>query len=108
MKARLFGIVAIAMGIALGWFFGLAPLEEARAGAAEIKVELKIFLVGPMLVVSGLALILGGAPVWDAFNGPPVGKQQIWITVIVTALALAAGGIGWRWMDGQLTALGYR
>ena len=39
LKARLLGVGFIAMGVALAWYFGLKPLEAARAGAAKSPIR---------------------------------------------------------------------
>ena len=106
--SRLIGIAMIAAGLGLGWYFGYHPLAEARAGAAEVEYSIKIFVLAPMLVVGGLALFLGGTPVAHAFSGPPQGRQQHLIVWTVFVIAVIAGGLGFWWMQTELSALGYR
>jgi hypothetical protein len=108
MKARLVGLVAIAIGLVIGWHFGLGPIAQARAGVESVRLSTKAFLAAPMFVVAGIALIVGGAPVWDAFNGPPRGRDQHLITWGVLIVTLAAGALGYWWIDAQMDALGYR
>lgn len=59
-----------------------------------------------MLLVGGLALLLGGTPVMRAFSGPPEGRQQHLIVWTVFAMAIVAGGLGFWWMQTELSALG--
>lgn len=107
LKARLFGIAAIAGGIALGWFFGLGPLREAQAGAERVSYDIKLFIVAPMLVLMGLFMIVGGAPVLESFMGPPRTKRDHLLVWPMFVAALAVGAVAWWWFDGQLKALGY-
>lgn len=107
LKARLIGLAAIAGGVAMGWFFGIGPLREAQAGAQQVSYDIKLFIVAPMLVMMGVFLIVGGAPVLESFAGPPRTKRDhllVWPMLIV---ALAVGGAAWWWFDAQLHALGY-
>ena len=106
--ARLVGLAMIAGGCAVGWFFGLAPLREAAAGAAQVETSPKAFVLAPLLLVGGIALLAGGLPVAEAFAGPPVGKQQKRIVWAVMIVAFAAGGAAFWWLESQLTTLGYR
>lgn len=106
-KARLLGLMMIAAGVAAGWFFGWRPLEEARAGAAHVSVSSKIFIFAPMAVAFGLVLLLGGAAVAGAVTTPPRTKRQHLIVWPVFAVALAAGGLGYWWYQGELHRLGY-
>jgi len=107
LKARLLGIALLAGGIALGWFFGLGPLNAAHAGAERVEYDVKLFVAAPMMVVSGIVLLLFGGAVLRAFTGPPQTKQDHLIVWPVFALALVAGGVGYWWFDAQLKALGY-
>ena len=107
MKSRIVGLLLIAAGLACGWFFILGPLHQAQAHAPEVSYNLKSFILAPLLVVGGIALLLGGPPVAEAFVGKPEGRQQIAITVVTALIAFALSGLGWWWFDGQMTALGY-
>jgi hypothetical protein len=105
--ARAAGVVLLLIGLGAAWFFGLRPLWAAEAGAAHVSFQIKLFVFSPLAMVAGAVLALGGAPVLEAFSGPPVGKQQqaiVWTTMI---LALAAGGAAFLWFQLRLDALGY-
>ena len=106
-KARLLGLVAIAAGVGVGWYFGLGPLREAQAGAPSVRFDVKAFIFAPMAVVTGLFLVVGGRRVAEACNGPPRGLEQNLIVWTMFALAMAAGGVGWMWFHAELDALGY-
>src|SRR4051812_34011932 len=104
---RLFGLLLLAAGIGLSWFFGLYPLQQAEAGAARISYDVKIFVAGPMMLAAGLLLLFGGARVGRAFAGPPRTRAQhlfVWPTFV---LVLAAGGLAYWWFTERLHALGY-
>jgi len=105
--ARLFGLLFLAAGLGISWFFGLYPLQQAQAGAAQIKYDVKVFVAGPMLAASGLMLLVGGARVGRAFSGPPRTREQHLLVWPVFAVAMAAGGLGFWWFSAQLRALGY-
>jgi hypothetical protein len=107
VKARLVGVALIAIGVAAAWFFGLRPLQEAAAGAKEVSYQMKLFVAAPLAIVAGLFLLAGGAPVGEAFSGPPVGRRQHLIVWPMFVLAMAAGAVAWWWFDAQLRALGY-
>ena len=102
-----FGLLFLAAGLGISWFFGLYPLQQAQAGAAQIKYDVKVFVAGPMLAASGLMLLVGGARVGRAFSGAPRTREQHLLVWPVFAVAMAAGGLGFWWFSAQLRALGY-
>lgn len=108
VRARLLGLMLVAVGLGLAWFFGLKPLEEARAGAAEVSYSMKLFIAAPMAMVFGIFLLVGGASVADVVTQPPRTKRQHMIVWPLFAVALAAGGLAWWWFDAQLRVLGYQ
>ena len=69
-KWRLIGLAFVVSGGALAWFFGLRPLQEARAGAAEVSYSVKLFVAAPLAIVLGLALLIGGARLGGAGRRP--------------------------------------
>lgn len=104
IKLRLAGVVALALGAALAWFFVLGPLRDAQAGAPEISYSTKAFILVPFCAVFGLAFLLFG----ERFSYRDVQKNRLtragWVGFAIAA-ALAAGG--WWWFDRQFAALGY-
>jgi hypothetical protein len=92
----------------MAWFFGVHPLEQARAGAQEVDFSIKAFVAAPLFIVAGLALMLGGRPVAEAFSGPPVGKQQHAIVWTTFGIGIAASGAAFWYFQNALSALGYR
>ena len=107
MTSRLIGIGAILVGLAFGWFFIWLPLEAARAHAPTVEYSIKSFLVVPLVITAGLALLIGGDRVLAAFSGPPKGREEVTISIVVFAIGVIASGLGWWWFDGQMITLGY-
>lgn len=105
--ARLFGLLFLVAGLAMSWFFGLYPLQQAEAGAQRISFDVKIFVAGPMIVACGMMLLLGGARVGRAFTGPPRTREQHLMVWPMFAVALACGGVAFWWFTERLHALGY-
>lgn len=106
-KARLIGVGTLALGLGMGWFFGVNPLQAMRDGAAHVEYQLKIFILAPMLLVAGMFLIVGGSPVLQAFSGPPKGRQQHLIVWCMLALAVLTGGLAFWWLQAEMRSLGY-
>ena len=104
VKYRLGGLVLIAVGVAVCWFFLIGPLQQAQAGVPEISYELKAFWFVPLCVIFGLGFLVAGARLEyrtaDHKNFTGVG----WIMFIVAA-ALTVGG--YFWFQQQFDALGY-
>jgi len=107
LKARLIGLVLVGIGVGLAWFFAWRPLAQAYAGVQEISFPTKIFFAAPLVIVYGLALLIGGAPVHALIAGPPRTRQQHLIVWPLFAAGLAAGGLSFYWYQGQLHALHY-
>lgn len=106
-KARILGLVMVAAGVAAGWFFGWRPLAAAQAGAPHVSVSAKVFIFAPMAIAFGLVLLIGGAAVADAVMTPPRTRRQHLIVWPLFLVALAAGGLGYWWYQGELHRLGY-
>ena len=106
-KARLLGLLILAIGAAFCWFFACVPLQQAQAHAANIEYNPKIFLLGPLLLFTGLVLLVGNRSVAGAMASPPRTRQQHMIVWPLFALGIAVGGFAWWWYDAKLQALGY-
>lgn len=106
LKSRLLGLAMIAAGAALAWFFGIRPLHAAAAGAKEVSYDIKLFVAAPLAIVAGLFLLVGGAPVGEAFSGPPRGRDHL-VVWPMFVIAMAAGGLAYWWFDARLHALGF-
>ncbi len=105
LKARLAGLALIALGAALGWFFALRPLEEARQGAPEVSYSLKIFLIVPLCIIFGAAFVVKGS----SLSYRNVERQTFtptgWFLFGLVAFATATG---FWWFKEQFSALGYQ
>lgn len=107
LKWRLIGVALIALGAAVAWVFALGPLKAAQAGAGEVSYEIKAFVAAPVVIVTGLLLVAGGAEMGELVTGMPrTRRQKVWALAGIV-LALAAGGAAWWWFDAELQRLGY-
>ncbi|WNJ92128.1 hypothetical protein [Bosea sp. 685] len=105
LKARLGGLVLIALGLGLGWYFVLGPLQEARQGVPEVRYFLKIFAIVPLCIICGLGFVLFG----ERLKYADASRQNLtatgWFMFVLIAVATAAG---FWWFKEQFAALGYR
>ena len=101
---RLGGLVLVAVGLAVCWFFLVEPLHQAMAGATEVSYQLKAFVLVPLCVVFGLGFLVAGSRLEyrtaDHKNFTVTG----WVLFIAAALLTAAG---YFWFQQQFDALGY-
>jgi hypothetical protein len=104
IKARAGGLLLIALGCAIAWFFLLQPLEEAQAGVPEVSYQLKAFLAVPACLVFGLGFLVAGAKL----NYRDAAAKKLtatgWVLFAVVAVLTAAG---YWWFQQQFSALGY-
>ncbi len=105
LKYRLGGVLAIALAVGFGWFFIIKPLQAAYAHAAEVKYDVRIFVLVPMMLAFGIFFLIGGAK-WPYRNAETKSFTRAgWILMAIVAVA---GAAGFYWFDQQFTALGYR
>lgn len=101
---RLGGLLAIIVGLGIGWFFIVGPLHQAAAGVQEISYSLRPFLIVPFSVVFGLAFVILGSDFKyrtdDHKNLTVLGWVLFGVVAVLT-------GVGWWWFDQQFSALGY-
>ena len=104
LKLRLGGLVFIAVGVAVGWFFLWLPLQEAQSGAPEVSYELKAFILVPLCIIFGVGFVVAGERLQyrnaQHSNLTVVG----WVLFI---LGMALGAAGYFWFQQQFAALGY-
>lgn len=104
LKARLGGLALIAIGLGLGWFFVLGPIQDAQQGAHEVHYFLKAFLAVPACVIFGIGFVARG----DRLNYRDAARQRLtatgWVLMVLVALATAGG---FWWVQQQFAALGY-
>ena len=105
LKLRLGGVVCLLVAAAVAWWGVWLPLEEARAGAAEVRWPLRVVVLVPLAAVFGLFFLIAGAryPYRDAARQTltPVG----WALFAVIAVAALSS---YLWVSTTLSALGYR
>lgn len=113
LKWRLIGLVLIALGGAVAWFFGLGPIEEARAGAQRVSYDMRVFVAAPFAIVIGLFLLAFGERIGPMISGPLAGRTQTAsagqkVLVLMMLLIAGAASLGaWWWFDNEVRALGY-
>lgn len=107
VKARLLGAAMMGAAVAVAWYGGLRPLQMAQAGVPTVEYSMKAFMAAPLAALGGLALLLGGAPVMRSFGGPPKGRVQVVVTMMMVGIAFVVGGVGYWWVGSQLRILGY-
>lgn len=104
IKARAGGLLLIAIGCALAWFFLLQPLKEAQAGVPEVHYQLRAFLAVPACLVFGLGFLFAGA----GLNSRNAAEKKLtvtgWVLFAIVALLTLAG---YWWFQQQFSALGY-
>lgn len=101
---RLGGLAIVLTGFACLYFFLLMPLQEAQAGVAEVRYELKAFALVPLCFVFGAVFLVFG----DGFDYRTDDGQNLtakgWIAF---AAVVVLTGLGFWWFHTQFAALGY-
>src|SRR4026209_2846736 len=94
MKIRLAGLGLIAIGVLFAVVFVYFPVRDGPGGfMGPVRPGALVFI--PLAVVTGLAFIIGGAPVLEAFQARPKSKPQM---ALVLSIIIGSG---------VLTGLGY-
>ena len=94
MKTRLAGLVLIGCGILFFVLFVYFPVRDGPDGfMGSVRPGALVFI--PLAVVTGLAFVIGGTPVLEAFQARPKSKGQM---VLVLSIIIGSG---------VLTGLGY-
>lgn len=94
MKTRWAGLGLIACGILVALLFVYLPIRDGPDGfMGRVRINALVFI--PLAVVTGLAFVIGGPPVLEAFQARPKSKGQ---TALVLAIIIGSG---------VLTGLGY-
>ncbi len=108
LRIRLGGLLSIALGVGIGWFTLWMPLQQARAGAAEISMHIKAaYVLVPLALVFGAAFVVGGrrAQYRDVTQQPPKLTPLGWMLLALTAVL---AGVCFWYLQSQFAALGYR
>jgi hypothetical protein len=94
MKTRLAGLGLIGCGLLFAVLFVYFPVRDGPGGfMGSVRPGALVFI--PLAVVTGLAFVIGGPPVLEAFQARPKSKGQ---RVLVLSIIIGSG---------VLTGLGY-
>lgn len=105
--SRLQGLLLLIVGLALGYFSIILPLQQAYSHAPKISLYFKWAFLSPVLVLLGiLAIIIPSVTADQSFilRGPKKLSFAGWILLIV--LAIVAFGTYYL-LDQQINSLGY-
>ncbi len=96
MKIRLAGLGLIACGLLAALLFVVLPLRQGPGGfMGPVRAKGLVFI--PLAVVSGLAFLLGGPPVLDAFQARPKSRQQLALVLgIIVGSGVLTGLLYWQ------------
>ena len=102
MKVRLAGLGLIALGVVFAVLFVYLPIRDGPEGfMGPVPIKALVFI--PLAVVTGMAFVIGGTPVLEAFQARPRSRPQL---VLVLAILIGSGvlsGLGFwqlktRWL----------
>lgn len=102
MKIRWVGVGLIAFGALIAFLFVYLPIQDGPDGFMG-RVQVKALVFIPLAIVTGLAFLVGGWPVLDAFQARPKSRGQL---ALVLSIIIGSGvltGIGYwqistRWL----------
>ena len=105
--SRLQGLLMLIVGLALGYFSIILPLQQAYSHAPKVSLYFKFAFLSPALVLAGiLAIIVPSVTTDQSFILRAPNKLSLagWILVIVLAIV----GFGTYYLlDRQIHSLGY-
>lgn len=87
--SRLQGLFILILGLAIGYFSIIRPLQQAHSNAPEISLSFKLAFLSPVLVLSGvLAIIVPSVTTDQSFILRAPNKLSFagWILLIVLAI----------------------
>jgi hypothetical protein len=108
-KIRWAGLGLIGCGILFGVLFVYLPIRNGPDGfMGGVRINALVFV--PLAVISGLAFMIGGTPVLDAFQARPKSKPQL---TLVLSILIGSGiftGLGYwqiktRWLAPEETVI---
>lgn len=102
MKIRLAGLGLICIGILFAVLFVYLPVRDGADGFMG-RVRLSALLFVPLAVVSGLAFVIGGTPVLEAFQARPKSRGQNVLVLSIIIGSMVLTGLGYwqlktRWL----------
>jgi hypothetical protein len=102
MKTRLAGLVLIGFGILFAVLFVYLPIRDGPEGfMGRVRLNALVFI--PLAAVTGLAFVIGGPPVLEAFQARPKSKGQLTLVLsIIIGSGVLTGLAYWqlksRWL----------
>jgi hypothetical protein len=106
--SRLQGMTMLVVGLALGYFFIIRPLQQAYDHASEVSLSFKLAFLSPVLVLLGiLAIIVPSVTTDQSFilKSPNQLSFSGWVLLIV--MAIVAFGTYYL-LDRQIGLMGYK
>ena len=106
--SRLQGLLMLAVGLAIGYFSIIRPLQQDYGKAPEVSLSFKLAFLSPVLVLLGiLAIIVPSVTTDQSFILKEPNKLSVagWILLIV--VAIVAFGTYYL-LDQQLSSVGYK
>jgi hypothetical protein len=102
MKIRLAGLGLIGLGILFGVLFVYLPIHDGPDGfMGGVRLQALVFV--PLAVVTGLAFVIGGTPVLEAFQARPKSRGQLTLVLSILVGSFVLTGLGYwqiktRWL----------
>jgi hypothetical protein len=94
MKTRLAGLALICCGVLVALLFVYLPLRDGATGfMGPVRIKALVFI--PLAVVSGLAFVIGGTTVLDAFQAQPKSRGQLTLVLLIIVGSGVLTGIGY-------------
>jgi len=104
MKARLFGLVCLALATAAAWWGIWEPLQQAAAQAPHVRYDTKVFVLVPAAAVFGLFFVLFG----DRLPYRNAAHSNFTLAGWLLMAAVLAGSVGgFWWFKQKFEAYGY-
>ena len=105
--SRLQGLSILIVGLAIGYFSVIRPLQQAYSHAPEISRSFKLAFLSPILVILGtLAIIVPSVTTDQTFILRAPNKLSVAGWILVIALAIVGFGTYYL-LDQTLGSLGY-
>jgi hypothetical protein len=102
MKIRWAGLGLIGCGLLVAVLFVYLPVHDGPAGfMGRARVSALVFV--PLSIVTGLAFVIGGTPVLEAFQARPKSRAQLTLVLSILVGSWLLTGVGYwqiktRWM----------
>jgi hypothetical protein len=102
MKTRVAGLGLICLGILFAVLFVYFPIRDGPDGfMGGVRLSALVFI--PLAVVAGLAFVIGGTPVLEAFQARPKSRGQTVLVLSIIIGSFVLTGVGYwqiktRWL----------